>query len=100
MSTGGVSSSVSSLDVQVSVEMSDYQIKDGDYVSRVVLQLTVQTFIKLEQVIAVHVKSEDLCFMDLLESLNVEWLLLKVIVLLSHLNEGHQEVFELRLHFS
>ena len=37
ISTRGVSSSVPSLDVQVSVEMSHYQIKDGDYVSRVVL---------------------------------------------------------------
>ena len=37
MSSRGVSSSVPSLDVQVSVEMCHYQIKDGDYVSRVIL---------------------------------------------------------------
>ena len=37
ISSRGISTSVASLDVQVSVEMSHYQIEDGNNVSRVIL---------------------------------------------------------------
>ena len=65
-------------EVELLIDTSDHQIKDGNDVGRVVFELLVQLKLIREQVLAVDVKDVLLCFVDLSEFLHIEGLLFEV----------------------
>lgn len=85
--------------VEILVDRGDYEIEDRNNVSRVVFQLPVKAVVKLEHMIAVHVKNVLLCLMNFSKPINIEGFLGIVIIGLD-LDEGGKEVPQLLLHFT
>ena len=85
--------------VEILVDGSDDQIENGNNISGVVLQLSIQAVVKLEHMITVNVQDVLLSLVNLSESLDVEGFTAVVIIRLN-LDEGCKEVPQLLLYLT
>ena len=85
--------------VEIFVKCGDYEIENWNNICGVVFELSVETVVKLEHVIAIYIQDILLGLVDFSQAFDVQGLT-AVILLRLYLHEGGKEVPQLLLHLT